>query len=138
TIPFLKNHLSPVPEVDPNKGSLLIRQLDSPRFSIREEATRKLESLGESVEDALKVAQASHLPSEVRRRIEMILERIDARRTSPKSLRLIRSVAILEQIGTPEAQRQLDKLAQGARAASLTQAAKAALWRSGKPRSALP
>jgi hypothetical protein len=64
---------------------------------------------------------------EVRRRIDRLLEKLAD--LSAEQRRAIRSVELLEQLGTPQARALLRKLSSGATGARLTRDAKAALGR---------
>jgi hypothetical protein len=68
--------------------------------------------------------------AEVKRRAEVILEKYRAGLSaSPEGLRLVRSVEVLEHLGTAEARTLLETLAKGPAGAELTVEAKAALER---------
>ena len=58
-----------------------------------------------------------------------IVERLESKSPTAERLQAIRTIEILEQIGTPEAQHVLRSLAQGAPEARLTREAKASLNR---------
>jgi hypothetical protein len=66
---------------------------------------------------------------EVRRRIERLLLPLLEPGLSTERLRQRRAVAVLEQVGSPEAVKVLRRLAKGAPGAALTREAKAALRR---------
>src|SRR5262249_37301580 len=65
-------------------------------------------------------------------RIEDLLQKLDGPVPSAANLRIIRAVQVLEYTDDPEARKLLEKLAQGAPTARLTQEAKAALERLAK------
>lgn len=112
----------------------LIRDLDGATFEAREKAMKDLERLERLAEEPLRKALASPQTSlEVRRRMERLLDRLDAPVTEPERLRDLRAIEVLEEIGTPEARAILDRLAKGNNAFVLTREAKAALARL-KPR----
>jgi len=67
----------------------------------------------------------------------MILEQLEPSKSLAR-LRALRAVAVLEHISTPEAREVLEKLANGAPEARLTQEAKASLGRLAKRRGDLP
>jgi len=89
-----------------------------------------LKQAGESVDAALRQELARTTSAEVRRRLGQVLEELDqtvgapTRRAVPS-----RALLVLEQAGTPEARQALERLAEGAPGAWLTQEAKAALTR---------
>jgi hypothetical protein len=126
---LIEDRLRAVPVADPQRIARLITDLDSERFPVREAATRELEQLNELAEGALRKAVEGSPPLELRRRVDRLLERLDAPVTDPDRLRALRAVGVLEQIGTEEARRVLNRLARGAPAAALTRAAKEALRR---------
>ena len=64
---------------------------------------------------------------EVQRRLEKLTARLAGLARSSSGLQALRAVEILEQIGTPEARRLLETLAQGAADAPLTRKARASL-----------
>jgi hypothetical protein len=103
--------------------------LDSDQFAVRAKATTELEQWSELAEAALRKALADQPSLEVRRRVQLLLERLDGPITSPERLRAMRAVEVLEHIDTPEARRLLEQLARGAPAALLTKEAKASLGR---------
>jgi hypothetical protein len=65
----------------------------------------------------------------VRRRVESLLQKLEAKSPSVEQLRPLRAVELLEQIATPEARQLLEALAGGSRDAGLTRDARAALER---------
>jgi hypothetical protein len=69
---------------------------------------------------------------EVRRRIELLLEKHDRATLAPERVREVRALEILEQVGTPEARELLEKLTKGASEARLTREAKASVERLAK------
>lgn len=107
----------------------LVRDLDSNAFAVRERASAGLEELGEEAAEALRAALAGKPSLEVRRRAEDLLERLKDKGPAPERWRGLRSVQVLEWIGTAEARRALEALAGGAPDAERTRAAAAALAR---------
>jgi hypothetical protein len=93
---------------------------------VREKASRELERLGETVRDALRKAKKGDISVEQSRRIDRLLAMLTGPLPGPELLRATRAVAILEQIGGPEARKILARLASGASGARLTSEAKAA------------
>jgi WD40 repeat protein len=128
-VPLLKQHLRPVEPADADQLRRLIADLDSDTFAVREDASKRLEELGESAEGALRRALADRPSPEACRRIGRLLEALRGPVTRPEALRSLRALAVLEDIGTPEARQALDRVAQGAPEARLTREAKASLER---------
>jgi WD40 repeat protein len=128
---FMDKHLQPdATKVDVVTLQELIKELDSNSFPAREKATRELERLERAAEQPLRDALAKTQPSlELRRRMERILEHLDAPITDPQRLRAIRAVSVLEEIGSPEARAQLERLSKGTPGIGLTREARAALAR---------
>ncbi len=127
-VPFLKEHLHPVPRVSPDRLQQLIADLDADEFARREQASRELAKLGSEAEPALRKARESKPSLEVRRRVDALLEDLACQtEMTPDALRHIRAIQVLEQIGSPEARNILKSLAQGAPAAPATRDA-AAAW----------
>jgi HEAT repeat protein len=119
--------LQPVSAVAPERVARAIADLDGNEFAVRERAARELEQLAELAEPAMRKALAGKPSLEGRRRIEALLDKLD--HPSPEQLRRLRAVEILELLGTPEARKLLQRLADGAPKARLTQEAKASLER---------
>jgi RNA polymerase sigma factor (sigma-70 family) len=120
-VPLLRERLRPARRPDPQRLARLIADLDSDQFSVRDKAARQLDGLGEMAGPALRDALAGHASPELRRRAEVLLDRTD--------LRPLRTVAVLEQVGTPEAKEVLRAWPQGAPESRLTREAKASLDR---------
>jgi RNA polymerase sigma factor (sigma-70 family) len=127
SVPFLQSHL-PQPPADPRRIPQLVAALDSDRFDARERATRELEKLGILAEPALRKALGEQPSLEARRRMENLLEKVEPGR-SPTHLRLLRTIEVLEYMGTLEAREVLAALAGQAPESSLSAEARAALKR---------
>ncbi len=128
-VPLLEEHLRPVKAPAPEQLTRWVANLDHEDFSEREKTTQALEKLDTLAAPALRKALESQPGLEARRRIEALLRKLDGPVTAPELLRGLRSVEVLEHIGTPEARRVLQALADGAAGARLTEDAKAALAR---------
>ena len=130
-VPFLRKHLRPAVAPDPRQLATLVANLDSDDFKIREKASAELANLAELAEPTLRKKLADTPSQEVRTRIGILLERLaDLRRElTPRELRALRAVEVLEQAGTPEARQMLKELAGGAHDSHLTRDARAGLKR---------
>jgi WD40 repeat protein len=132
-VPFLKEHVRPVPGVKPDaaKISKLITDLDSGRFAVREAAMRDLERLGnlarEAVQEALKKPDLS---PELRERLEKLTDAVNKPDTGAEWVRALRAVEALERIGNADAVAHLKELANGGDAPP-TRAAREVLGRLG-------
>jgi RNA polymerase sigma factor (sigma-70 family) len=127
SVPFLDSVLSPTRSIDAKRIQELVADLDSPVFAKRDHATRELDRYGEAVLPALNSALAQSASPELHRRAEPLLNR--QRPPSPDQWPALRAVEVLERIGTPAAQRLLEKLAHGAPEALLTKDAASSLGR---------
>jgi hypothetical protein len=132
SVAFLQGKLHPVESLDRKRLAQLIRDLDADVYAARETASRELVRLGERVEDALRLELTNQPTLEVRRRIEDVLSKLEPRPLPPETLRTLRTIEVLEHIGTAEARRCLQALAQGAADARQTREARRALERLGK------
>jgi WD40 repeat protein len=120
----------PAPRVTPEQLARLLRDLDDDDFTKRERATEALRLQGQAVAPSLKKALEGNPSAEVRSRIHQLLDALtDAKTTLANTIRTVRTVEVLEQIGTPEARRVLEELADGVLEARATQEAQAALQR---------
>ena len=95
--------------------------------------------LGAAAKPALRKVLAGNPSLELRRRVEPIVKKLDSwQASSPAMQREWRAVEVLELLGTPEARKLLQKLAQGLPDARLTQEAKASLERLHARRDTMP
>jgi WD40 repeat protein len=127
-IAFLKAHLPPVRPVDVNRVEKLIGDLESEKFAIRDAAANELAKMAEQIEPLLKRVRETTSSAEVKRRIATLL---GAPYISPSGQRLcmLRAIAVLERIGTPEARDVLRKVGSGDELARETREAKQSLER---------
>jgi hypothetical protein len=108
----------------------LIAKLDHPRYAVREEAARELARRGTVVEGDLRTALRKPTSAEQRERLEGLLANLNqAVPPAGDELRGLRAVWLLEQIGSEEAKKILERLAGGASGSRVTAEAKAALER---------
>jgi WD40 repeat protein len=120
-----------LPTADPMKPSAieaLVRELDDDGFEARDRARRRLAELGDLARPALSEALAGNPSSEARKRIQELLDALDAPLAGDR-LRLVRAVEVLESIGSLDARRALKRLAGGDPGSLLTRQARAALER---------
>lgn len=132
TLPMLRQRLRPAKANTARSISGLIDDLDSDTFALREKASRELAARGEAAGPAMRAALEAEPSPEVRRRLKEILEKMSSTKVhelrTDEEKRVLRAIAVLEEIGTPEARRILENLAGGA-AAPETRAAQQALQR---------
>jgi WD40 repeat protein len=126
---FLGERLRPEPGVEANRLKQLVIDLDSARFAVRQRAVVELERLGELAEPALRQTLQGEGSLEYRRRVELLLQKIETPALVPERMRSLRALVVLERAGCPEAVRLLQALSQGAPGAQLTNQARAALSR---------
>jgi WD40 repeat protein len=117
---------------DRDRIGRLIADLDSEEFAAREKSGRELEKLEDVAEPALRKALAKDPSPETRRQLEQLLGKLDAPEFSPRQLRLLRSVDVLERVGTDGARRALEDIGKESPGRWLRQEAKASLERLGK------
>jgi RNA polymerase sigma factor (sigma-70 family) len=128
---FLGQRLKPIQAAPEDTTRPLVADLDNDSFERREQATKRLQDLGQAAEPALRAALESHPSAEQKRRLEILLAALDetAGSLSEEMVRQLRAVAVLQRIVTPQSREVLDQLADGCPSAVLTQQAKAALQR---------
>jgi WD40 repeat protein len=130
-VPFLAGRLL-LKRPDPRQVARLLADLDSEDFQVRTEASRGLAKLGEAVEPSLRQALKGDPSLEVRRRIERLLADIEPAHpegASPRLLRWLRAVEVLEWIGSPDARELLRKWAEVPPRGEVGREARAALQR---------
>jgi RNA polymerase sigma factor (sigma-70 family) len=126
-VPLLRARLKST-DVPAERIRQLLADLDSPRYPVREAASRQLAELGDVAEPALRHALANSESLEQRLRLQSLVDGLGEVR-SPEVRRLARAVWVLERAGTPETVRMLEELARGPADARLTQEARDALAR---------
>lgn len=129
---FLKDKLHPAAAVDGKQIEKWIEDLDSEQFAVRQKATVKLAQVGALAETYLHKAQQGKISQEFRRRIELLVQKIDRTAPSSSDLQMVRALTVLERQATPAAREVVAVVAGGALEARLTQQAQAALERWAK------
>jgi WD40 repeat protein len=109
----------------------LIAALDDPRPRARGAASQQLIRLGYRTVPALRETLEEKTTLEIRRRVELLLKKLDTDPPPPEILRHIRAVQALEYIGSADAKSLLKSIAEGMPSARLTLEARAALQRLG-------
>jgi hypothetical protein len=127
-VPFLKERLRPESSAEPAQIAKWIRGLDSDEFEAREEASRELEKPGFYAAAALRQALTTGPGPEARRRLNALLEKLEPTHSSA-SLRILRTLSVLEMIGTHEARGVLEELARYDAGGWLEEEAKGSLER---------
>jgi Tol biopolymer transport system component len=131
-LPYLDEHGKPArAPVPAEKIAGLIERLDAEDFESREQAQKELERHADQAETQLRKA-LEHRSLEVRRRAEQLLRKIEESCGSPERLRVLRTLEILERIGSPAARRLIEKTAKDWQDDVVTEEAKAVLARLGR------
>jgi hypothetical protein len=130
-IPFLEELLRQAVELEVQVEGM-IASLDSDEFAVREKASRGLERLGPEARIALRLVLERSTSQEVQTRLQAILEKMKQDKAAspciePHTLWL--SLAVLEEICSPEARRALQGLAKGPAASAVALEARVALNR---------
>ena len=128
-LPLLKARLRPAPLLSPARQAEVLRDLDHPRYQVRDRATNELARLGELAEPLLRRSQGGPSSLERRRRVQLLLERLETGTPSAVNLRALRAFEVLERIGTAEVRPVFEAHAREAPAARLGQEARASLER---------
>ncbi len=129
TVAFLKSRLRSLKQPDSRTIRAWVLDLSAKSFAVRRAATRNLEDVGDLAEKELRRALALKPELETARRLENLLERLHPLRASEETLRLLRSIQLLERIATPDARSLLKTLADGAAGTRLARNAGDALAR---------
>jgi hypothetical protein len=111
SLPLLRKEL--LVEGDKARIERLVADLNSPRFSRRSRATRDLEALGLKARPYLVKALRPDTTLEVRRRLEKLLAALADPFATAAGLRQLRAIETLERIGSAEARRILERIADG-------------------------
>jgi RNA polymerase sigma factor (sigma-70 family) len=127
-VAFLRRRLKPATDADLKEIRRHIADLDSDTFAVREKAFKHLAMLGDAAEPALRRTLENKPSVEVRRRIQLLLEKLGEQLPSGEALRTLRALEVLEHTGAA-GRRLLHELAMGAEGARLTREAAAALTR---------
>jgi RNA polymerase sigma factor (sigma-70 family) len=135
-VPSLRKHLAPVAAVGRDPVVRLVADLDSDEYTVRTRAAEALARQGEAAVPLLRTALTDTASPEVRRALTEVLRQLEGQ--TPKLLRQLRAIEVLEHIVTPQSRAVLSELAAGAAGARQTEAAQAALGRMGKPTSPVP
>lgn len=123
--PFIKQQLWPAATPDTKPLPRWIADLNSDAFAVRNHATHEIEKLGPLAKPGLQKALAAKPSTEVRRRIEDLLQTIE-RSVISNELRHWRVLEALEHANTTDARQVLDRLASEGPAGSPTTAEAAA------------
>jgi WD40 repeat protein len=125
-IPYVQKHLSDALTIDATRTAKWVENLESPIVKVREEAAAKLIELGMDIEPALRKVLAENPSLDLRKRLERVLDKI---LESPRAMRVLRVIQLLEYAGTDEAKQSLSALAKSPVRSLITDQAKDALDR---------
>jgi RNA polymerase sigma factor (sigma-70 family) len=106
-VPFLKDRLL---AVDSQRIPRLIVDLENQAFHVRQKATEQLEAMNDHAVEPLRHVLEGKPTLDLRKRVETILAKIDS---ASRRDRVQRAIALLEHIGTADAQQVLEELARG-------------------------
>jgi WD40 repeat protein len=138
SVPLLARRLRARKDAAPAETARLIATLGSPSFAERERASEELAKRGELATTALLKVLSGGPDAEVRRRAEILLDKLDGLAADAEQLRELRAAMVLEQVGTAESRRALEELARGDPQARLTREARESLRRLAGPAASEP
>jgi hypothetical protein len=127
-VPFLNARLH-LPKIDHKKVAKWVADLHDEQFGPRAAAAEGLEDLGLDAEAALRKELARKPSIDVVRRVDVLLGKLDGGLPPRPWLQVLRGLEVLEQIGTPAAQRVVERLADSSNESRLARAAQSTLHR---------
>jgi WD40 repeat protein len=127
-VPRLRTIVQPMARAEPARIERLVRDLDAEDFEVRQNASTELERIGDSAGDALRKVLRGQPSAEQRRRVGELLKKLGGP-VSRERVRGLRTVGVLERIGSALAQELLKELADKHPDANLARDARAALFR---------
>lgn len=107
----------------------LIADLDSDDFSVRDKAYKELADLGTLAEAALTRGLQKAPSLEASRRVQELLRKLEGKPENPERRRVLRTIEVLERLGTPQARAFLASLENEATEAETAREAKSSLER---------
>ena len=128
-VPVLQQRLQPLAPAQPEVIEKWVADLDSRNFKKREDAARDLALQCEIAEPLLRILLTKAYLPEAHRRLEQILGFAANGGQTPAQLQVLRSIEVLEGIGTVDAIASLETMASGDPRFAVTREAKAALAR---------
>jgi hypothetical protein len=129
SVKALGTRLQAIEPLEERRLAQLLADLDTDVFARRQSASDALAEYGDRIEEMLRGELKQNVPIEVRRRIQVLLDKIEVGAMPLATLQRLRAIEVLERIGTPSACRTLERLAAGAPEAWETRAARSALGR---------
>ncbi len=118
SVAYLRSRLQPAQRAVLRPVAPLVQQLNNPKFTVRQQATKDLEAMGKSIEAELRAELKTAPNLETQRRLESVLAKLEF--TKRKQMQELRGIAVLEQIGDSDATFVLETLATGDPDAPLT------------------
>jgi WD40 repeat protein len=128
-VPFLSGQVTPAVKPDLARIEKLIKDLDSENFQARKTSETELDKAGFAAKPFLEKALKSKPSLDMARRIETMLTKLETMPLPPETVRQLRALEVLEEIGSPLARQLIEKLASGAPGEPLTVEARSALER---------
>jgi WD40 repeat protein len=132
SLAFVAQRLEPVAVPAAEQLKKWLAGLDAAEFAKREQALAELRKLGRLAEATLRETLKGNPSLEVRRRVERLLAELgndEIGLPTGETLQAYRAIRLLEIMGTPEARRMLQRLADGAALSPRTQNARDTLLR---------
>jgi hypothetical protein len=128
-VALLRDRVQPAMDLDMKRIDGLIAQFDSNQYKVRRAAGVELLQTGERLIPIIQKALVSNPTLETKLQLEDLRSKLTGVVLQGDRLRTFRAVEILEGMGTPEARKELQRLAAGARGALLTTSTQKALKR---------
>jgi hypothetical protein len=129
TLPLLRKGLPQGSRPNDKLLARLVADLDDNRYAVRQKASTELEKGGPAARQALRTALSGKPTLEVRKRIEVILAKMESQLSPSNRLFNRRAFLVLERMDHPEARQVLEAFLWGTLDDELHDEAKAALQR---------
>jgi WD40 repeat protein len=129
TVALLKRQLAPATAADLAQLRAWVADLDHGKFAVRANAQTELARLGEAAVPVLEKALQGKPTLELQKRVQSLLDKVEAGPTPPPLLRQLRALQLLDWLGTPGSRALLEALAAGDNGAWLTVEARRVLKR---------